>query len=343
MVIGGLVMALGHFMMAFEPMFYAALVAIAVGNGLFLPSLPSQVGDLYAADDPRRGSAYNVYYVGVNLGAVLALLVCGTVGEIYGWHYGFALAGIGMLTGLVIYLSGGRYLPPEPARGAAARADPARERLNLGGALTLLVLVWVAVIFFRSAYEQMGNTLALWADQGIDRTLFGGISIPMTWFQMFNPLLVFLLTPLLVSHWNRRAAQGRETPPLVKMAIGAAGVAAAYLMLAGVAALAAGEGGKASWLWLAAFFVIYTAAELYILPTGLGLFARLAPASLGATLIAAWFLASFFGNLLAGLLGRLWSDTGPSWFFALMAAISGGSALMLFVLNRSAKLPEPHR
>src|SRR3546814_7955984 len=84
--------------------------------GLFRPSLPSQINDLYAADDPRRGRAYNVYYVGLNVGGLLAPLVCGTLGELYGWHYGFGAAGVGMFLGLVIYLAGRRYLPPEPQR-----------------------------------------------------------------------------------------------------------------------------------------------------------------------------------------------------------------------------------
>ena len=119
-IIGGSIMALGHFMMAFEPLFYFALAIIALGNGLFLPSLPSQINDLYAADDPRRGRAYNVYYVGLNIGGFLAPLVCGTLGELYGWHYGFGAAGIGMFVGLMIYIAGRRYLPAEPQRIAPA-------------------------------------------------------------------------------------------------------------------------------------------------------------------------------------------------------------------------------
>jgi len=339
-IIGGLIMAAGHFMMTFEPLFYGALTAIAIGNGLFLPSLPSQVGDLYAPGDPRRGSAYNVYYMGVNLGAVLAIFACGWVGETYGWHYGFALAGIGMLTGLVVYLSGGRYLPPEPGPRIVQPGEQ-RAAIGLSGTVLILLGVALAVVLFRSAYEQAGNTIALWADEGVDRRL-GGVSIPMTWFQMLNPALVMLLTPLLVARWTRLARQGRETGPLLKMAFGAVVVAAAYLMLAGAAAAAEGQGVRASWLWLVAFFFVYTAGELYILPTGLSLFARMSPAHAGATTIAAWFLASFGGNLLAGQLGRLWSVTVPSWFFVLMAGVAGVAGLILFSLSRS-RLPEPRR
>src|SRR5450432_962064 len=112
-IIGGSIMAAGHFMMTFEPLFYLALGTIALGNGLFLPSLPSQIDGLYRPDDPRRGWAYNVYYVGINIGGFLAPLVCGTLGEFYGWHWGFGAAGVGMLTGLVIYIRGGKYLPEQ--------------------------------------------------------------------------------------------------------------------------------------------------------------------------------------------------------------------------------------
>src|SRR6185312_13672904 len=92
-IAGASMMALGHFMMTFEPLFYGALAAIALGNGLFLPSLPSQIKGLYGKDDPRLGSAFNIYYVGINVGGFIAPIVCGTIGELYGWHYGFALAG----------------------------------------------------------------------------------------------------------------------------------------------------------------------------------------------------------------------------------------------------------
>ena len=153
-IIGASIMALGHFMMAFESLFYAALTAIALGNGLFLPSLPSQVGDLYKRDDPRRPWAFNVYYVGINIGGFLAPLICGTLGEVYGWHYGFGAAGIGMLAGLLIYLAGQRYLPPEQPR-ATVEEKVARKGFSRQTIL-LLLGIGLAVTVFRGAYEQVG-------------------------------------------------------------------------------------------------------------------------------------------------------------------------------------------
>jgi len=331
-IIGGSIMAAGHFMMTFEPLFYPALATIALGNGLFLPSLPSQINDLYRPDDPRRGWAYNVYYVGINVGGFLAPLVCGTLGEFYGWHWGFGAAGVGMLAGLLIYVFGSRYLPEQgPVGRPPVRAAPMRN----GRETALLLLgVGIAVTIFRGAYEQIGNTVALFADAGIDRTT-PLMTIPMTWFQSLNPLLVFLMTPALLAHWKRRAETGRELSPLQKMASGALIVAGSYLLLALAAALA-GD-GQASWIWLATYFTVFTFGELYILPTGLGLFARLAPPALGATTVAAWFLAVFTGSLTAGFVGTLWSHFGHAPYFVILAVIASVAAVLLLALDAGAR------
>lgn len=333
-IIGASIMAIGHFMMAFEPLFYGALAAIALGNGLFLPSLPSQVGDLYKRDDPRRPLAFNVYYVGINIGGFLAPLICGTLGELYGWHYGFGAAGIGMVAGLIIYLSGQRYLPPEQPRATveekAAREGFARETIFL------LLGIAIAVTVFRGAYEQVGNTVALWADSGVDRAA-GGFTIPMTWFQSLNPLFVMLMTPPLLAYWRRRALVDPHQALVKRMALGALIVGTAYVLLARVSA--ASDGAPASWVWLLLFFVILTFGELFILPTGLGLFARLAPLHLGATTVAAWFLVIFSGSLSAGFVGTYWSSLAPSQFFLLLAGLAATAAAMLLAIARTARAP----
>ena len=333
-ILGGSIMALGHFTMAFEPMFYVALATIALGNGLFLPSLPSQINDLYAADDPRRGRAYNVYYVGLNIGGFMAPLVCGTLGELYGWHYGFGAAGIGMFLGLLIYVFGRGYLPPEATRRLPSPGTATTSVAQRGRSQRVwwpLLGVGIAATVFRGAYEQIGNTLPLLIDTGVDRVV-AGFTIPMTWFQSLNLLLVISMTPLLLLHWRRRANAGHETSPAMRMAIGALIVAVAYGLLAAVSALAGDA--RVGWGWLVAFFVVLTLGELYILPTGLGLFAKLAPPRLGATTVASWFLAVFSGSLLAGFVGTLWSRTSHAGFFLLLAALAIVAAAMLWRLDK---------
>jgi proton-dependent oligopeptide transporter, POT family len=337
--IGAAVMAAGHFMMTFEPMFYLALATIALGNGLFLPSLPSQINDLYTPEDPRRGWAYNVYYVGVNIGGFLAPLICGALGEFYGWHWGFGAAGVGMLAGLCIYLFGTRYLPQQGPLLRPVAVNPS-PRTTHRSTIFLLLAIGFAVTIFRGSYEQVGNTVALWTDAGVNRSI-GRSVIPMTWFQSLNPLLVFLMTPLLLARWRRAAAAGRRQSSMRKMACGALIVGAAYLLLA-LVAFETGPAG-AHWVWLVFFFSIFTLGELYILPTGLGLFARLAPIGFGATTVAAWFLAIFSGSLAAGAVGALWSTTTPARFFVLLSIIAALAAGVLLSLDGITRRTEDRR
>ncbi len=322
-ILGGSIMAAGHFMMTFQPLFYPALATIALGNGLFLPSLPSQIDDLYQPGDPRVGWAYNVYYVGINIGGFLAPLACGAVGELYGWHWGFGLAGIGMCVGLAIYIWGQRYLPAQAPRTVSGSAPRGTFDRNT---VVLLVAIAASVTIFRGAYEQLGNTVALWADTGVDKHM-GARTIPMSWFISLNPLFVMLMTPPLLRWWRGRAEAGRVEAPARRMATGALIVAGAYLLLAVLAA--SSGGGRTGWPWFVLFFAVLTFGELFILPTGLGLFARLAPAGLGATTVAAWFLATFTGSLLGGAVGTLWSAMSHAGFFALLAGIAVVAAVML--------------
>jgi POT family proton-dependent oligopeptide transporter len=337
-VAGGLLMAAGHFMMVFPGLFFPALALIALGNGFFLPALSSQIRSLYAEGDPRLASAYNVYYVGINLGAFLAPFVCGTLGEMFGWHWGFAAAGVGMIVGLATYLAGVRYLPPEETRAARRAADAtsppdtgeaARTTKANRGRFLLLAGVMAAVILFRGAYEQNGNTIALWTDSGVDRSLAGGWRIPLTWFQALNPFVIFLGTPLLVGLWTREARRGREPSSVAKMVAGALVTAAAFAMIAIVCWVSDARHVRSSWLWLTGFWVVLTAGELFILPVGLGLFGRLAPRGFEATAIAVWFFAGFAGNLLAGGLGALWSTLSQPVFFTLIAGVAAASAVGL--------------
>jgi POT family proton-dependent oligopeptide transporter len=232
-------------------------------------------------------------------------------------------------------------LPAEPQRVSQATQPLVQRRWYEAGMarrFALLAGICGVVVVFRSAYEQVGNTLPLWIEH-VDRTV-GTFTIPMTWFQSLNPLLVFLLTPWFVARWVRHAREGHELTSIRKMAVGAGGLALAYLLLAAVAAFNDGGVVAEGWIWLIVFFVVMTAGELYILPIGLGLFGRLAPAGFAATTIALWFLAAFFGNLLAGAFGTLWSRMTPPQFFVATAALAALSGALLLAFNRPAHRAE---
>ena len=331
-VIGATLMALGHFMMAFESLFLFALLTLILGNGAFKPNMSAQVGTLYAPGDPRRDRAYSIFYVGINLGAFLAPLVCGTLGEEAGWNYGFAAAGVGMLIGLAIYLVAAPLLPPDRPTIAAAHAPLTREDRR---ALAALLALFLPVTFFWATYEQQGNTIALWADTQTDRTidlLFWSGEIPTTWFQAFNPFMIFCFTPLVVSLWGWQARRRTEPSTLTKMALGCFGVTASNLLMA-LAALHAG-GGKASWLWLFGYFVIITIGELYISPIGLSLVSKLAPAKILSMMMGVWLATSFTGNFIAGYLGSFWSQMDKAHFFLMIAAIAGLAGGAIAAFNR---------
>jgi POT family proton-dependent oligopeptide transporter len=335
-IIGAALMAAGHFMMAFESLFLLALATLIIANGAFKPNIVTQVGGLYAAGDPRRDSAYSIFYVGINVGAFLAPLICGTLGEEWGWHYGFLAAGVGMTIGLAIYLYALPFLPPDEMHKlkAAGRDRAPLSRSDWHAILALAVLFVPTTLFF-AAYEQQGNTIALWADDYTNRNinfLIGHAQIPVTWFQAFNPLMIFAFTPLLVALWSRQARRGREPSTIVKMGFGCFLVALAFLIMV-AAALAAG-GDEASWLWLLGFFVLITIGELYLSPISLSLVSKAAPARILSMTMGLWLATSFAGNFIAGWLGSFWSAMDKASFFLMLAGLAAVAGAMILACSR---------
>jgi POT family proton-dependent oligopeptide transporter len=377
-IIGAVLMAIGHFMMASEPLFLFALLALILGSGCFKPNISTQVGGLYAPGDPRRDRAYSIFYVGINLGAFLAPLVCGTLGEGVGWHYGFAAAGVGMVIGLCIYLYALPLLPADEMhkaqqeeanrpdlviaseakqsrrsartgllrRSAPRNDDPATRHFVLNAterrAVFALLALFIPNTLFWAAYEQMGNTIILWADAYTDRSLdplnlFGlDAEIPTTWFLAVNPFMIFAFTPFVVALWARQAARGTEPPTITKMAYGCFGVCAAYLIMVAAALHAAGWSGgapgavgQASWLWLFAYFVVITLGELYLSPVGLSFVTKVAPARLISLMMGVWLATSFTGGFLSGYIGSFWSRMPKSEFFLLVAGVAATAGVMI--------------
>jgi POT family proton-dependent oligopeptide transporter len=335
-LLGASLMAVGHFMMASERLMLLALLVLILGNGAFKPNISTQVGLLYPPGDPRRDRAFSIFYVGINIGAFLSPLVCGTLAIAFGWHYGFAAAGIGMLIGLAIYLWGSPALPSDGFdRGQMEPSAPlnAEERRRLGA----IAILFVPVTLFWATYEQQGNTIALWAEDYTNRTFdlgFWGGEIPAEWFQSFNPFLIFAFTPFIVALWTWQSRRGREPTTVTKMAIGCFGVALANLVLVAAAAVAGAQAnGAVSWLWLAGYFVIITVGELYLSPTGLSLVTKVAPVRYLSMTMGVWLATSFLGNFIAGWLGSFWTGMDKRDFFLMLAAIAAAAAVVILMCN----------
>jgi proton-dependent oligopeptide transporter, POT family len=334
-IVGAVLMAIAQFMLTMESLFFLGLLVLIIGNGAFKPNISTQVGALYAPGDSRRDRAYSIFYVGINVGAFLAPLIAGTLGEEWGWRYGFASAGVGMLIGLGTYLYALPTLPTDELHKAKAAGDdkrPLNQRERR--AVWALIVLFAPVTLFWAAYEQQGNTIVLWVADRTDRSinlLFWAGEIPTTWFQAFNPFMIFAFTPFIVALWAWQDKHGIELSSITKMSIGCFGVAVAYLIMAIAAWQPAGE--KASWLWLLGFFVAVTLGELYLSPIGLSLVSKVAPARVLSLMMGLWLATSFAGNLLAGWLGGLWSSMDSAHFFLMIAGIAAiaGVAIGLFI------------
>ena len=327
--VGALLMSGGHFLMAFEQSFLLALLLLIVGCGCLKGNITTQVAGLYADTDRRRTDAFQIFYLATNIGTILAPLICGTLGEMFGWHYGFGAAGVGMLIGLVIYLLGGAHLPANQRgerRSGAQPVLPTDRRL-----LWLLALVFFATTCFLSAAGQLGNVYSLWLSAHVDRRFFGGPAIPVTWFQSITPLATLLLTPWPLRFWRKQAWRLREPAELAKITIGLACVTTALLWLA-VVTLIAGD-GKAHWMLLLPTHMLTSLGFIYIYPVALALYSRVAPPGGRAMLIGIFFLTSFVASNLVGALGRYYQVMTPQSFWALQASITAGAAIVALLLG----------
>ena len=341
-VIGAILMAIGHFLMAFESLFFLALLFLIFGNGAFKPNISTQVGSLYAENDPRRDGAFTIFYMGINLGAFFSPLVCGTLGQKVGWHWGFGAAGVGMLCGLAIYLWGQKYLAPDN-RMRAKTGETTKEPLTPAewkGIGALGVLCALNVVFW-GVYEQQGNTMQLWADKSTDWHIVPGLDweVPSTWYQSFNPAMIFLFAPLLDRFWKR---QGERAPSSVsKMAIGCFLLGLAFVVMI-VGAGHIGDGVGSVW-WLVATTFVLTMGELYLSPIGLSLVTKVAPARIVSMMMGIWFLSSFFGNYLSGFLGTFWEKMPKESFFLMLSVLGMGTGLVMWAINAPLKRAIGHK
>ena len=332
-VVGATLMALGHFVMAIESSFFIALLLLILGNGAFKPNVSTQVGGLYAPGDARRDGAYTIFYMGINLGAFICNFVCGTLAVVYGWHYGFAAAGFGMLLGLGVYLAGQRYLAPdqhsqvEAAHAEKAPLDPGEVKR----VLALVALCALNVVFW-AVYEQQGNTMQSWADERTVWPVIFGFQVPSTWFQSFNPMMIILLAPLLDGFWRWQQRKGTEPSSVTKMAIGCVLLGLSFIvMILGAQAIGSGKGSP---FWPLFCTALLTVGELYLSPIGLSLVTKVSPARIVSMMMGIWFLSSFLGNFLSGVIGLLYTRWSPEAFFLLLTFLGVAAGVAIWLFNR---------
>ncbi|HEY2514763.1 MAG TPA: peptide MFS transporter [Polyangiaceae bacterium] len=369
-ILGGFVMAAGEFALATGtvPGFWLGLGLLILGNGFFKPNISTIVGTLYEDGDTRRDRGFTIFYMGINLGAFFSPIICGQMlaenTARFGFHsfnYGFAAAGVGMLVGNLTFIIGQKFLgkrgrtPREMAADAqvpAARADSATKAKKVAepsAPLTkeeverviAIFIVGIFVVFFWMAFEQAGNTMTTWADTKTNQDVFGLFQAKASLFQAVNPLFVVSLAPVVSWVWKILEEKNLEPSTPAKMVLGISLVGVGFIPMV-MAAMVAGDHGKASWVFLVATYLLHTIGELCLSPVGLSLVTKLAPKKLAALLMGVWFLAVFAGNFLAGQVGSLYESMsqepgGYVKFFSIFVATSLGAALVMFVALKPIK------
>jgi POT family proton-dependent oligopeptide transporter len=331
LILGGVLMAIGHFLMAIESAFVFALLALLLGVGAFKGNIATQVGDLYGPRDLRRAMAFQIFYIFINVSVIIAPLISGTLGQKVGWHYGFGCAGIVMVAGLFIYLSGRRWLPPEQPRRATAEARP-REKLTRDDWLSVIYLVilipMLAIAMLTN--QQIFNGYLTWGDQQFDLRLLNNTS---SWLITVDAAVSFSMLVAVAAFWKWFGRRRTEPDEITKMIIGSVFTLAGALCLF-MAAATQPAGGKISLFWPMLFELMNSIGFAHILPVSLALFSKIAPRQIGATVIGLYYLAFFAANALVGWVGGLYSSlpTTTFWLIHAGSAIVGLVAFTLFKL-----------
>jgi POT family proton-dependent oligopeptide transporter len=330
--IGALLMATGHFLMAFDVSFLIALLCLLTGVGCFKGNIASQVGSLYAPGDLRRADAFQIYFLFINGAVIVAPLIAGTLGEVYGWHYGFGAAGVGMLISLVVYLSGRKCLAPEYAatRGRSS-TRPALGRDDRFAVMVLIVLLPILAIG-AVGNQQIFNAYLLWVPNNINLIFFGR-TLPTTWLITVDSVVSISSLVAAVAFWRLWSTRFKEPSEIVKIIVGMSISATALLSLA-VAATISARGHKAGVGWVLMFEVLNSIGFANVFPVGLALYARASPKAIAGTMIGVYYLHLFMGNNLVGWLGGLLERMPGTQFWLLHAALVGAAAILMLAAWR---------
>ena len=335
-IIGAVLLTIGHWLMGYEATFLVALLCLVLGVGCFKTNITAQVGDLYAIDDPRRARAFQLFVMGIATAALLAPLVCGTLGEKLSWAWGFGAAGVGMVIGLASYLLGRRWLPPEtrPVRARATAAGRPRLAPGEGRVILILVLLLPVLGLAMIGNEQMFNAYLLWGEANY-RLVFFGKTMPVTWLISIDSIIAIAAMAGSLGFWRWYATRRTEPDEITKLAIGTAICALAPVVLA-VASLYAAGGHRISLGWAVLFHAINEIGIANVYPVGLALYSRCAPRALGGTILALYFLNLAASNILVGRLGGLLETMSGAAFWMMHAGLIGIAAVILLLARRLA-------
>lgn len=333
-ILGGAVMMLGHLVLGVDslPFFYAGLALLACGSGLLKPNVSTIVGNLYRERPELRDAGFNLFYMGINLGALVSPLSVAWIRAHYGWRVAFASAAVAMFASLAVFIAGRRHIadaaamvpPPATAPGRTPTAD------TRGRVLTLLLVFLVSALFW-IAFYQNAFTLTFWARDST-RTTIAAES-----FQSVEPFGVIAFSGLLVGGWSWLGRRHLEPSTPAKMLLGVLLVAVAFAVMA-VAGLLGGDTGRVSLWWLVSAYLLIALGEVCLSPMGLSLVNRVAPARQRGMLMGAWFVSLSAGGYLAGFIGAYWNQMPHSRFFMMVVGILGVAAALL-----SALLPRVRR
>jgi proton-dependent oligopeptide transporter, POT family len=360
--LGGVLMAFGHLSLAFdsESSLFLGLALLVLGNGFFKPNISTLLGTLYKDNPSLKDSGFTIFYMGINLGALFGSLLCGFIGENIGWHYGFGLAGIGMLLGLAQFHYGinpvqsGSNLQKENLR---LSSHPSEDPFNLTPALTdqdkksisVITILAIFTILFWMAFEQAGSSINLFTFRYVDRSFDLGaflslffiegtyqtIQIPASVFQSVNPLLILLLAPLVAQLWVYLERKSIHIDTVTKFIFSFVFLGTGFLVLAWGSYSIDGVITKASIAWVIFAYLFHTIGELLISPVGLSMVSKLSPPNYLGLLMGVWLLSNAIAHYSGGLLsGHLTTFGSLSNFFMIFVYTSIAGFVLLYAMKK---------
>jgi len=343
-LVGGILLLFGHSILAVEAMwaFYTGLVLIVCGVGMLKPNISTMVGGLYKKGDIRRDKGFTIFYIGINVGAFLSSLIVGYVGEVYGWHYGFGLAGIGMFLGILQYVLGQKYL--KEVGNFLGDSQNEQEKALLKKPLTkiekdrvlVLIISFLLVIVFWGAFEQAGGLMNIFTMEKTDRMLMGWL-IPASWFQSLNAMFIIFLGTTVATYWANRKLKGKVSTSLYKMIIGLIIMGAGFFFMTGATAQLESTGTSAMY-WLVLAYLFHTIGELCLSPVALSFITKLAPVKYASIMMGVYFAMTGFGSKLAGLLGE-WSESlGAFAIFTGIAVFCVIFGLLMLMIRKKLEI-----